>query len=56
MAQFDSLIIFVLISSLIFVLILHYDMVISILIPGITETKKFTGKKTLSAPKSFASI
>jgi hypothetical protein len=46
MAQFDSLIVFVLILSLIFVLILHYDIVIEILVPSVTETKKFTEKKT----------
>jgi hypothetical protein len=50
MAQFDSLIVFVLILSLIFVLILHYDIVIEILVPSVTETKKFTEKKTLATP------
>ena len=47
MAQFDSLIIFVLILSLIFVLILHYDIVLEILVPNVTETKKFIEKKLL---------
>lgn len=53
MAQFDSLIIFVLILSLVFVLILHYDIVIEILIPGVSETKKFSEKKNLSVNESF---
>ena len=45
MAQFDSLIIFVLISSLLFVLVIHYDIVINILVPSVSENKKFIEKK-----------
>ena len=49
MAQFDSFIIFVLISSLLFVLVLHYDTIIEIILPAVTETKKFSEKKTFNS-------
>jgi len=45
MAQFDSLIIFPLIWSLLFVLFLYYSMSIEILIPSFFGTKKFREKK-----------
>lgn len=56
MAQFDSLIIFVLVFSLTFVLILHYNIVLEIVIPSVSETKKFTEKKTLTVFKYLTSI
>lgn len=45
MAQFDSLIIFPLLWSLLFVLFLYYSMSIEILIPDFFGTKKFREKK-----------
>jgi hypothetical protein len=45
MAQFDSLIIFPLLWSLVFVLFLYYSMSIEILIPTFFGTKKFREKK-----------
>jgi len=45
MAQFDSLIIFPLLWSLLFVLFLYYTMSIEILIPDFFGTKKFREKK-----------
>jgi len=45
MAQFDSLIIFPLIWSSLFVLFLHYTMSIEMLIPFFFGAKKFRGKK-----------
>ena len=45
MAQFDPLIIFSLIWSLIFILILYYNLSIKILIPNFFGTKKFREKK-----------
>ena len=45
MAQFDSLIIFPLIWSLLFVLFLYYSISIEILIPSFFGTKKFREKK-----------
>lgn len=45
MAQFDSLIIFPLIWSLLFVLFLYYSMSLEILIPSFFGTKKFREKK-----------
>jgi hypothetical protein len=48
MAQFDSLIIFPLIWSLLFVLIFHYSISIEMLIPDFFGTKKFREKKALS--------
>ena len=45
MAQFDSLIIFPLLWSLLFVLFLYYNMSIEILIPSFFGTKKFRTKK-----------
>jgi len=46
MAQFDSLIILPLILSLLFVLVLHYNMSIEILIPDFFGVKKFREKKS----------
>jgi hypothetical protein len=46
MAQFDSLIIFPLILSLLIVLILHYNMSIEIIIPDFFGVKKFREKKS----------
>lgn len=48
MAQFDSLIIFPLIWSLLFVLILHYNTTITMLIPSFSGVKKFREKKGAS--------
>nr|WAK85027.1 ATP synthase F0 subunit 8 [Amicula sp. isolate GU52X-4 cfCalB7] len=45
MAQFDPLIIFPLISSLLIILIFHYSLVIEMLIPFFSEAKKFRNKK-----------
>jgi hypothetical protein len=45
MAQFDSLIIFTLLWSLLLVLFLYYNMSIEILIPDFFGTKKFREKK-----------
>jgi uncharacterized membrane protein (DUF373 family) len=45
MAQFDSLIIFPLLWSLIFVLFFYYNMSIEILIPDFSGTRKFREKK-----------
>jgi len=45
MAQFDSLIIFPLIWSLLFVLFFYYSISIEILIPSFFGTKKFRTKK-----------
>jgi len=49
MAQFDSLIIFPLLWSLLFVLFLYYSMSIEILIPAFFGTKKFREKKLASS-------
>lgn len=49
MAQFDSLIIFPLLWSLLIVLFLYYSMTIEILIPDFFGTKKFREKKLDSA-------
>lgn len=49
MAQFDSLIIFPLIWSLLFVLILHYNVSIKTLIPSFFGVKKFREKKLYSS-------
>jgi hypothetical protein len=45
MAQFDSLIIFPLLWSLLLVLFLYYNMSIEVLIPDFFGTKKFREKK-----------
>ena len=45
MAQFDSLIIFPLIVSLLIVLVFYYSMSIGILIPNFFGVKKFREKK-----------
>jgi hypothetical protein len=45
MAQFDSLIIFPLLWSLLFVLFLYYNISIEVLIPDFFGTKKFREKK-----------
>jgi len=45
MAQFDSLIIFPLLWSSLFILILHYSLSIKILIPSFFSVKKFREKK-----------
>jgi hypothetical protein len=45
MAQFDSLIIFSLLWSLVFILFFYYTMSIEILIPDFFGTKKFREKK-----------
>ena len=45
MAQFDSIIIFPLLWTLVFVLFIYYDMSIEILIPDFFGTKKFREKK-----------
>lgn len=52
MAQFDSLIIFPLLWSLVFVLFLYYSMSIENLIPDFFGTKKFREKK-LDSSVSF---
>ena len=45
MAQFDSLIIFPLLWSTLFILILHYSISIKMLIPSFFGAKKFRKKK-----------
>ena len=55
MAQFDSLIIFPLIWSLLFVLSLHYNISVDILIPDFFGTKKFREKK-LDSPTFYGSL
>jgi len=45
MAQFDALIIFPLLWSLLLVLFLHYQMSIEVLIPNFFSAKKFREKK-----------
>jgi hypothetical protein len=45
MAQFDSIIIFPLLWSLVFVLVLYYNMSLQLLIPTFFGTKKFREKK-----------
>lgn len=45
MAQFDSLIIFPLLWSLLLTLILHYNVSIGIVIPNFFSVKKFREKK-----------
>jgi hypothetical protein len=52
MAQFDSLIIFPLIWSLLFTLVFHYTIIIKLVIPNFLEVKKFREKK-LYSPKFF---
>jgi len=52
MAQFDSLIIFPLLWSLLVTLVLHYGMLIKMVIPSFFEVKKFRGKK-LDSHKFF---
>lgn len=52
MAQFDSLIIFPLLWSLVFTLFFYYSMSIEMLIPDFFGTKKFREKK-LSSSVSF---
>ena len=52
MAQFDALIIFPLLWSLLFVLFLHYKISIEMLIPDFFGTKKFREKK-LDSPSFF---
>lgn len=52
MAQFDSLIIFPLIWSLLFVLIIHYNISLEILIPDFFGVKKFREKK-LDSPSFY---
>ena len=47
MAQFDSLIIFSLIWSLILILIAYYKLSIEVLIPYFSEVKKFAEKKLI---------
>jgi hypothetical protein len=49
MPQFDSLIIFPLIWSLLFTLMLYYSLSIKVLIPDFFRTKKFREKK-IAAP------
>ena len=49
MAQFDSLIIFPLILSLLIVLIFHYNMSIKVIIPDFFGIKKFREKKLNSS-------
>ena len=53
MAQFDALIIFPLIWSLLFVLFFHYRISIEMLIPDFFGTKKFREKK-LDSPVFFS--
>ena len=48
MAQFDSLIVFPLILSLLIVLIFHYNISISVIIPDLFGVKKFREKKSNS--------
>nr|YP_009115288.1 ATPase subunit 8 [Berkeleya fennica]AJA05809.1 ATPase subunit 8 [Berkeleya fennica] len=55
MAQFDSLIIFPLIWSSLFVLFLHYTMSIKMLIPHFFGAKKFREKK-LDSPVFYGSL
>ena len=45
MAQFDSLIIFPLVLSLLIVLVFYYNMSIGIVIPNFFQAKKFREKK-----------
>jgi hypothetical protein len=52
MAQFDSLIIFPLIWSLLLVLILHYNISIGAIIPDFFGVKKFREKK-LDSPAFY---
>lgn len=49
MAQFDSLIIFPLLWSSIFVLFFYYNISIEILIPDFSGARKFRGKKSDSS-------
>ena len=55
MAQFDSLIIFSLLWSLLFVLIIYYSISIEIIIPSFFGVKKFRGKK-LDSPIFYESL
>lgn len=52
MAQFDSLIIFSLIWSLLLTLVLHYNVLLSIIIPNFFGVKKFREKK-LNSPAFY---
>lgn len=53
MAQLDSLIIFPLLWSLLFVLVIYYSISIKKLIPSFFETKKFR-KKKLNSPEFYS--
>jgi predicted membrane protein len=53
MAQFDLLIIFTLLWSLIFILFFYYNMSIETLIPNFSGTRKFREKKLNLLSASF---
>lgn len=55
MAQFDTLIIFPLIFSLLFVLVLYYNMSIKIIIPDFFIVKKFREKKS-DSPSFYTNL
>jgi hypothetical protein len=55
MAQFDSLIIFPLVWSLLLTLIFHYNILIGIVIPNFFGAKKFRDKKLDSVTFGFFS-
>ena len=55
MAQFDSLIIFSLIWSLLLTLILHYNVLLSTVLPNFFGIKKFREKK-LNSPTFYNSL
>jgi hypothetical protein len=52
MAQFDSLIIFPLLWSTLFILVIHYSISINTLIPSFFGSKKFR-KKKLDSPSFY---
>nr|UDP55449.1 ATP synthase F0 subunit 8 [Schizostauron trachyderma] len=53
MAQFDSLIIFPLLWSTLFILVIHYSISIEMLIPSFFGVKKFREKK-LDSPTFYS--
>lgn len=55
MAQFDSLIIFTLTWSLLLTLILHYNVLLTTILPNFFGIKKFREKK-LSSPSFYSSL
>jgi len=55
MAQFDSLIIFSLTWSLLLTLVLHYNVLLSTVLPNFFGIKKFREKK-LSSPTFYNSL